>query len=252
MVSARQFLTYAPYAGQLGTKVYDRIAARNPTKFSRSQTLTTVRTQRKPKSAKSYIKRVIDNDKPAKHRSFYAATSLTHNSIYSIGPTQLVVQGDTNQDRDGDQIQLCALKIAGTVFADSVANGYTFRVMVGYSGEEYNLSAGIWDPAGLIENQIFLPATGAGHRTAAIVNPKAFTCLYDEVFDINSLLAGIVDVHSFSITVPLSGKFLYQSTASQYGKMKNLYAIVIPCVNGGTLGLTSCGAIQTSMDLIFK
>lgn len=252
MVSARQFVTYAPYANTLATKIYDSVSNRNPTKYSRSQTTTMVRTQRKPKSAKSYIKRVIDNDKPAKHRSFYAATALTHNSIYTIGPTQLVTQGDTNQNRDGDQIQLCALKIHGTVFADAVANGYTFRVMVGYSGEEYNLSAGIWDPAGLVEAEIFLPGTGAGHRTAAIVNPKAFTCLYDEVFDINSLLAGVVDVHSLSITVPLSGKFNYQSSASQYGKLRNLYCIVIPSVNGGTLGLTSCGAIQTSMDLIFK
>lgn len=252
MVTARQLVTYAPYAGTLATKAYNRISYRNPTRVSRTQTLSTVRTKRKPKSAKSYIKRVIESDKPAKHKTHYAATALVHNLIYSISPTQLVVQGDTNEDRDGDQIQLCALKMNGTLFSDGTANGYTYRIMIGYSGEEYNLSAGTWQATALQEAELFLPATGNGFRTGAIVNPKAFTCLYDEVVDINSLLSGVVDIHSYSLTVPLTGKFPYQSTASIYGKNRSLYVVVIPCVNGGSLGLTSCGAIQASFDLIFK
>jgi len=251
MVYNRNVMAYAPYAGSLMSRIVPRGGTKP--KFARSYNTTTVRKTTKRKSASSLIKQVLNNDKPAKHRTQYTGISCLHNLIYSISPTQLIVQGDTNQDRDGDVAQLAALKVNGTIFADSVANGYCYRILVGYSGEEYNLSAGVLSVSGLVESEIFLPATGSGHRTAAIVNPKAFTCLYDEVIDINSLLSGVVDVHSYSLTVPLGDhKFNYQSTASQYGKTKNLYVIFLGSCAGGTIGVTAIGSTQMSFDLIFK
>jgi len=210
------------------------------------------RTRTKGKQMKSQIKRILTADKPAKHLTAYAPSNLLHNSIYTICPTQAVVQGDTNAQRDGDQIQLCALKLKGAFYTDSVAAGYTYRILVGYSGEEYPTGVA-FSAAGLVEAEIFLPLTGNGHRTNAVVNPKAFTVLYDQTIDVNSLLDGVADVHSYEVSVPLGDqKFYYQSTASVYGKTRNLYVVVIACRGGGTLGTTDSGDIQMAVDLIFK
>jgi len=252
MVYNRQLVNYTPYANSLGTMLYSGWKSRTAARQGYSNTRTLTRTRTKGKQMKSQIKRILTADKPAKHLTAYAPSNLLHNSIYTICPTQAVVQGDTNAQRDGDQIQLCALKLKGAFYTDSVAAGYTYRILVGYSGEEYPTGVA-WSAAGLVEAEIFLPLTGNGHRTNAVVNPKAFTVLYDQTIDVNSLLDGVADVHSYEVSVPLGDqKFYYQSTASVYGKTRNLYVVVIACRGGGTLGTTDSGDIQMAVDLIFK
>jgi len=66
------------------------------------------------------------------------------------------------------------------------------------------------------------------------------------VFDVNSLVATISDVYSTMIEVNLDKKFAYQSAGSKYGKFKNLYLIICPYVNGGTLNTTSCGSVKVN------
>jgi len=253
MVSARQLMSYAPYAGGLASVAYrNPFNGRTRQNMPRSYTRTLTKTTRRPRQMKSQIKQIITNEKPAKHNTWYAATQILHNSIYTISPSQNIVQGDTNADRDGDQVQMCSLKLKGQFFSDTSGAGYTYRLLVGYSGEEENVFV-TWNNGALSEAELFLPITGNGHRTNAIVNPKAFTCLYDQIIDINSLLDGISDVASYEITVPLGDtKFPYQSTGSQYGKNRNLYVVLIGCKIGGTLGVTDAGDIQMSGDLIFK
>lgn len=252
MVSARQLVSYAPYANQLGTMVYSGIKAPQRQRYATSNTRTLTTTKRKRKQLTSSIKRVISSEKPAKHRSFYTAVAMTHNQIYSMSPTEVVTQGDTNEDRDGDQIELCALKLKGSFFAPTTANGYSYRIIVGYSGEEYPVNGSL-TVSGLVDAEIFLPNTGSGHRTNGLINPKAFTCLHDETIDVNSLLDTVSDVYSYYVEVPLNNhKFYYQATQSIYGKTRNLYVVVISTATGGTLGITNSGAVQMSTDLIFK
>jgi len=250
VVNTNRYVPYAPFLNQLGTMVYN--GAKRVQQVGRGYSRSTVTTKRKRKQLTSTIKRVITNDKPAKHLSFFTDIGLTHNNIVSMSPTQGVVQGDTNAQRDGDQIQLCALKLKGSFFAPTTANGYSYRIIVGYSGEEYATGTAL-TVAGLVDADMFLPNTGLGHRTNAINNPKAFTMLHDETVDVNSLITGVQDVYSYSLTIPLNdSKFYYQSSGSVYGKTKSLYVAIIPSVIGGALGITSCGIVHCSADLIFK
>jgi len=252
MVYNRQLVNYSPFTPALGTMLYNAFKPRTSSRQGYSNTRTVTRTRTKGKQMKSQIKRIITADKPAKHLTFYAPASILHNSIYTICPTQGVTQGDTNAQRDGDQIQTCALKLKGQFFTDAAAAGYTYRILVGYSGEEYATGVA-WNITGLTEAELFLPLTGNGHRTNAIVNPKAFTVLHDQLIDVNSLLEGVPDVASFDMNINLSNqKFYYQSTASVYGKTRNLYVVLIAVRSGGTLGVTDAGDIQLSGDLIFK
>jgi len=251
VVNTNRYVPYAPFLNQLGTMVYNGTKPVQRIGRGYSRTVTTTKRKQRKQLASS-IKRVITNEKPAKHLSFFTSSALTHNTILSMSPTQGVVQGDTNADRDGDQIQLCALKLKGSFFAPTTANGYSYRIMVGYSGEEYPTGTAL-TASGLVEAEIFLPNTGTGQRTNALNNPKAFTVLYDETVDVNSLISGVQDVYSYSLTVPLNdSKFYYQSNQSTYGKTKSLYVVVIPSVIAGTLGITSAGNVHISADLIFK
>lgn len=188
---------------------------------------------------------------PAFHKTIadnVATATILHNGIFSYNITAQVVQGTTNQDRVGDAIQLLALKLNGLVATGTPVGAYQIRVLVGWSGEEYNPAT---LGSGLGSSEIFLPGTGANYTTNSIVNPKAFTVIHDEVMDINSVTAN-AELSNVMIKVPVRGKFSYQSSGSVYGKTRNLYLVVTGVVIGGTSGVTTVASFQSGIDLVFK
>ena len=242
-----------PYAGAayVGTRAMSRRLSANPTFAGKGSAGSTVMRRRPAKSRKTFAKRVRSLA-PYKHNTLNDTTNqtaMTHGTIYTTNLTSKVGQGTTNTDRIGDFIHPVSLKCRGVINTPATTGAFEYRILVGYSGEEYNVSA---SNAGLITSEIFLPSTGAGFTTNAIVNPKAFTCLYDEVVDINSLVATASDLKSVAFTVPLAGKFPYQSTGSVFGKVKNLYMVVIGNVIGGVVGTTATGTYLFNTDLVFQ
>lgn len=177
------------------------------------------------------------------------STSLLHNGIYTYNVTAQVVQGTANSNRQGDAIQLLALKLKGVLSTGSPVGAYQIRIIVGWSGEEYNPATLL--SSGLGATEVFLPGSSNIYVTNGIVNPKAFTVIYDEVTDMNSVVAN-AEQTNIEARVKLSGKFPYQSSAAVYGKTKNLYILAMAIVNGGTSGVTTAGGITMSADLIFK
>lgn len=212
--------------------------------------LVTSRKKRMPKrnSFKSKVRAV----EAAKHftTDSYQANVL-HANINTTLPTAQIVQGDTNSSRDGDEIFLEALRWKGVLETTAVSNGFSYRLMVAWTGEEINTAAGS-TANGLTSAEVFLPNTGSNWILGAIPNPKAITILHDQVIDINSLVATTSDLASFDIKVPIKQKFVYQSDGSKYGKTKNLVLIVIGNIIGGTNNSTASGAFVSSYDLIFK
>jgi len=176
-------------------------------------------------------------------------TNMTHNSIYTTSITPKVGQGDSNAARNGDAIQLISLRVKGYISSDSNAGAFGYRILVGYHTKQFNVLA---STSGLSATDIFLPSSGASWQPGAIINPKAFTCLYDSSVDINSAIASTVDLAQLDFKVPLSGKFEYISDGSVYGKTRNLYMIVIGGKHGGTAGVTSAGFFSLNTDLIFQ
>jgi len=243
----------AGYAGVQGFNHY--LQSRNPrfgmqAQVARSSTAMYGR-RRKTKSSNSFAARVRRLSS-YKHNTIVDATNggaMLHNNIYTTNITAKVTQGDTNADRSGDSIQLVALKLNGVIHSAAVSGAYTYRVLVGYSGEEYTST---FAATGLPSTEIFLPNGGTSFMAHAIVNPKAFTVLSDTCYDINSLVAAAADLISVNIKVNLSGKFPYQASASTFGKYKNLYVVVIGGVVGGTAGVTAAGSAFINTDLIFQ
>jgi len=189
---------------------------------------------------------------PYKHNAIPDASNtavMTHNTIYTTSITAKVAQGDTNADRDGDAIILTAFKWSGVYNSPTTAGAYICRVLIGYSGEEYNVTG---SNAGLIAAELFLPGTGGSFFARAIVNPKAFTVLSDTFYDVNSLITTTSDVKTVEGKIQLSGKFPYQQSTSAFGKFKNLYMVVISGVVGGVSGTTASGSFFINTDLIFQ
>jgi len=217
---------------------------------SRSQTMA--RKRRKVTGRRSSFAKKVRNLAPYQHNTLADGSdfsNMTHNTIYTTNLTAKIVQGDANTDRDGDAIYLNALKLSGAIHTNTASNGYMFRVLVGWSGEEYAITA---SSAGLTSQEIFLPATGTTFLTNGIVNPKAFTCIYDSISDVNSLLATTADIFSLRAKIQLDQKYVYQSSGSTFGKFKNLYLVVIGCVIGGTTGTTATGTFYMGTDVIFQ
>jgi len=185
----------------------------------------------------------------AKHDTFGPTTTLVHNTIYGVNVTEQITQSLTNEGRIGDSIYLEAMKIRGLYTTAAVANAYNCRVIVGFTGEEI-VTGSNFSAAAFGAGELFLP--GAPSNLTALINPKAFTCLYDEIFDVNSQIASTRDVSSIVATIPLKQQFLYQSNGSVQGKTKNLFIVVVSNVFGGTAGTTSTGEIVLGVDTIFK
>lgn len=234
-----------PWSGQLADPISSakRVAVRNG--FSATRTMTKRKRQRAGYS-KTFKARVRDIP-PAKHHAGISETVLTDNQIFTMGVTQGVGPGTGNNQRIGDSIFLEALKINGHIQSAETSNGYKYRIIVGYSGEEYGatvLTSGL-----LSTSEVFLPS--GGENVNKIVNPKSFTSVYDEIIDINSQIEGDGTVQSFRATIPLKKNFPYQQATSVYGKNTNLYVVVIGYGIGVADG-TPVGAIYLTYDLVFK
>lgn len=196
---------------------------------------------------KSFTRKVMDVF-GAKHFTDQPSAIIPNVTPLTYNLTSKIVQGTNVAQREGDSIYLEALKIEGIIHSSVDSNAYKYRILVGYSGEE--TTAVSFSNAGLTNAEIFLPGTFA-LAACGIVNPKAFTVLYDHVIDLNSQIAGDATVQSFRDTIQLKTKFPYQASASTYGKNKNLYVVVL----GYGVGLAvndPTGTIFCSMDLIFK
>lgn len=240
------------YASALGTGLkllpYLRSNQRSSVRTMGTQNMVT--TKRKKRTSRRSFAAKLMNAQPAKHQSGQTIATLLHDQIWSFNATAAITQGDTNANRSGDYVHLAAIKIKGFFNAAATAGAYSYRIMVGYTGEEYaNTSL---SSTALTDTELFIPNTTANFRGAGLVNPKAFTCLYDETIDINSEIAATLSLKSYAFTVQLDKRFPYQASGSVFGKTQNLMVVVIGGVAGGSLGITAAGGTTLSYDLIFK
>lgn len=214
--------------------------------------VVTTRVRRPMRGSRRSFAARVRSVAPYKHNTINDSTNtsgMLSNNIYTNSLTTKIIQGDTNAQRTGDAVQLVALKIKGVINTPTTAGAYGYRVLVGYSTKQFNVSG---STSGLTATDIFLPSSGTLWQPGAIVNPKAFTVLHDSVIDINSLVTATADLAQVDIKVPVTGKFDYISDGSVYGKTRNLYMIVIAAVVGGSSGITACGTYALNTDLIFQ
>lgn len=250
MVYNQQIARYAlPFAAKLGAMTM--LPSRTQTGYKRSRSLTSTVTERKrrKKGNKSFKNRLYDS-MAAKHATGYQGVGMTSGTLYTMIPTALPTQGDSNSSRDGDAIVLCGLKLKGLYNTNATAEAYSFRIIVGYTGEEYSNTT---FASGLGSTELFHTSTATGYTSNGIINPKAFTCLYDEKFTLNSEISAVRSRVDYEINVPLDNQtFYYQAAASALGKTKNLAVVIVADSIGGTTGTTDVGGTTISWDFIYK
>lgn len=220
------------------------------TRTGYGQTMTMTDQRRKRRRVRNSFKNKVFNTMSAKHATGEQGLSMTHNTLYTLVPTALPTQGDTNASRDGDSIVLCALKLKGFWNSDTAASGYSYRVIVGFTGEEYtNTTFG----SGLGLSELFLPNTGNNTSSLGQINAKAFTVLHDEKYTLNSQISGARDKLDYYIYVPLNNRvFQYQAGGSALGKTNNLVVVITGDIIAGASGTTPIGGTTVSWDFIYK
>jgi len=249
-------MQYNPYRAPVGAGMalyqglqrYRARATRSAWRNPGSMVMT--KTKRKSAQAKTSFKDKVFNTMSARHYTSSQGVSMTHNTLYTANVTAGVVQGDTNATRDGDAIILCALRIKGFYNSAQDPEGYAFRIIIGYSGEEFTSTS---FASGLGTNQLFLPNTALVVTSNGEINPKAFTVLHDEKITLNSEIDTVRSRQDYAISVPLNNmKFTYQESASALGKFKNLYMIIMADRVIGLSGVTDVGGTSISWDLVYK
>lgn len=253
---------YMPYfrAGAAAYGAYTNSRRGPSTAYGATQnsTYTAVRTRRRRRIGGKYqsFKTKLMASTPAKHvMTGDSSTSVvggTHNTMYTCNLTAGIVAGTGDNQRVGDAVQLLSLKINALISTNAALTAAgMYRVIVGWSGEEYNLPNQL-SAAGLVSSEVFQATTGAAWRNTSIVNPKAFTVLDDRIWSLNNSIANVAEIQEISYTVPCSTNFSFQAAGSALGKTRNLYLIFIPCIFGGAAGTTVAGNIALSTDLVYK
>jgi len=226
-------------------------------KYGREGVNSSMTMYRRPKKlTKSTLSKVVRSLQPTKHfNNAPTQIGLIQDTYYSLNITAGIVQGNGDANRDGDEIYLDTLKLTGLVNTAFTAGAYSYRIIVGYSGEEYNFTTN-FSSSGISTTEIFLPNTfgsgGTQWNQNGIINPKAFTVLHDKKITCNSQIAGVADLANFSYSVPLNSKFVYQQSGSQLGKTRNLFVILLGAVVGGVPFVNGVGTCLLSYDLSFK
>lgn len=249
---------WGPIGGSLLHYLYNlpentpmKIPQKLPNRPPGTKTLTK---RKKQGTLRRSMKKAVLAETPAKHFTAESSVVIAHNSVYTMVPTQGIVQGTGNTNRLADKIWLAALKVTGTFVSNRTAGAYKYRIIVGWTGEE--LTAGsisiTWSSSGLSTSQLFLPSTATLFANNGLINSKAVTVLHDQMFDLNSVISGISDIQSFAFSVPLNTNFLYQESGSIQGKTRNLFMCVLPVVPGQLVAPGDAGTIVCSYDLIFK
>lgn len=253
-------MTYTPYgAAKMGAAAYGAYTGyrrnRQQQAYSNKSTFTRVQSRR-PKTGKySTFKTKLYANQPAKHLwtadSATAIIGMTHNTIYTCNITANLVQGVASSQRIGDSAQLMSLKLNGVLSTNAaLTSACQYRIIVGWSGEEYGLANTFG--SGLTSAELFHGTTGIAWKNTGIINAKAFTVLDDRIITLNNSISLVSEVSEIAFTVPLNTAFPYQAAASQFGKTRNLYVVVIGCVLNGNPGTTPAGSLSLSTDLIFK
>jgi len=237
----------------VGSQLPQKIATNMAMRKGRSY--TTTKKEKKTKPSSSSIKQVMLKSIDSHHSTIsdnvniLAGAGFTHNTMNTANITAAITQGTTNANRIGDKIHLEKLIIEGIFAAPTTAGAYNYRIIVCWSGNEYN-PTGL--NSGIGSSEMFLPNTGAAFITNGIPNPKGPTVLWDSRYDINSAISTTADIVTFRKTISLKQDFAYESTGAIYGKYKNLYVVCIGCVIGGATGTTQVGNVAFATDLVFK
>jgi len=158
------------------------------------------------------------------------ATASSAPLTYNL--TAQIVQGTADGNRIGDTVTLEAVYLKSW-FATSTTNNdsYMVRIMLLWSGEEFNPSTTVFSAAGLGYTQIFAPNCPNTVCAQAVVNTKAVTVVYDQTYAMHSMVSGVSMAEILTGGAKLGGKkFNYQSAGSVYGKNTNLY-LVACCIN---------------------
>jgi len=215
---------FAPKASK--TSRHRGSVAQNKMKYSKKKATT------KKLATVTAVKRMISGVLEKKQQVFYGTVTFPladNNIVFSTNLTAKIVQGSGDGQRVGDCINLGSLVWNATFTTAVKGTYYRYRVIVGFSGEEYN-PAGI-TKTGLGATEVF--CNSGSDTFTQVVNTKSFTAIYDNMLEINSLLDAVNDGKTLRGTIPLgSRKFEYQKAADTFGKIKNLYLVIVPSFNG--------------------
>lgn len=180
-----------------------------------------------------------------------ASTGLLHGTQLACNVTAAITQGVQFYQRVGDEVFLNSIRFNITVQSPTASGAYSYRLMFVYSGEEYATTA--LSAASLPATEVFLGGASTTNPYTGVANRKAVTVLWDQVVDINSVIAATRDVQTVRGVLNLRNvRFPYQTSTSVYGKVKNIYFVVLPNVANGTIGSTACGAIDMSYSIDFR
>jgi len=178
------------------------------------------------------VKRMIKNSQELKilgYKVESTALNATVGSFYGTNLTAQIAQGNADGNRIGDEVYLESLEFGLWFAASTTANDtYILRVLIVWSGEEYNPTAGTFSDSILTAGDIFVANRPASGPLTGVCNPKGVTVVFDRTYTLHSLVSGVAIAETARGFASLKKKFKYQSAASAFGKSSNLYLLAIP------------------------
>lgn len=177
--------------------------------------------------------------------SFNSGVSLKHNTLYTSNVMAWLIQGVGQANRQGDTLKLrylssnlyCEVDFSGLPASVAQAN---LRILVVKHKNESNPVDGSSNPTygtGLSAADLFLDT---GNPYVSAVDKRLATVLYDKTRNIKSQSGTNSGKQLFEhrIKINYNKIFKYKTSNGIYGKMNNIYVVLIPYCQNGVAGTT--------------
>lgn len=190
---------------------------------------------------------------PARHVNVgdnVATFNLLHNTLFTWNLLANVTSGAaTENQRGSNSIYLEAVKFSMFVESPVTINAISIRIMILYHDDYFDNSAP--SASGLTRGEIGIGTTGNERTTCMIPDPRKCTIVDDRKFQMIIPVENARDTIPIDYTVQLKKNFLFQTSGTTEGKLKNLYCVItanqVNSING-----TNIGIMKPNMDLIFR
>lgn len=195
--------------------------------FTETKTNKKMQYKKRKLATVAVVNRMINGILEKKQKPFSCiAATMTKRVVLSHNVTAQIAQGTADGTRVGDQINLQSLIVNFSLSTNTTAAFYKYRVIVGWSGEEFNTSPTLLT-TNLGATDVFIQTPNSLWELG-IINTKSFTPVFDKLIEVNSLLASYSDGVTTRMVIPFNQKFSYQAAGSTMGKTKNLYIVLVP------------------------
>lgn len=202
------------------------------------------------KRVKTIVKKEMDKVIETKRRCVTSSINTVHSTFYTMSPLTNITEGAGIDERQADKIHLLNWKVKLHLYTPTTANKVSYRIIILWHDTEYATGSDAFSTARLTSSNTMI---NYDNPLNSFVDYKQCTPVYDEIHSLPiPVQSSQITSKCFEIDLKLDKMYTFRSGTNYSSGQKQLYLLMIPFIEGGTIGTTSCGGYESQWLLTYK